>query len=135
MSGASPLRAAGFRARLVLYPAFWAAWLYIITWVLPWRQTNAGRDLMDLSTLGAAVVWPVLLYLWRPPQRGAVYLLEFLILHALLFPMLRLLPYAGMERLEGLFLVLLSIPPAAVGFALAYLVGRRRHRTGWGKQP
>lgn len=125
MTDRAPDRPTGFWVRLIVYPLFWAGWIYVIRLVLPWQQTNAGRDLSAYLTLGLAVLLlPPILYLLRPPWDGLGYVAEFLLLNFLLIPLPLVLPFSRLDRLWGLFVVFFIILPSVVGWALGYLVNR-----------
>lgn len=122
MTNSAPARPTGFWVRLIVYPLFWAGWIYVTTWVLPWHRTSAGRDLTAYLTMGLAMVLPPILYLWRPPRHGMGYVAEFLVLNFLLFPVLLVLPYERIQRLSGLLFVFSIMLPSVVGFGLSHLV-------------
>lgn len=81
MTSSAPARPTGLWVRLIVYPLFWAGWIFVIRSVLPWQQTNSGRDLSAFLTTGLAMVLPPILYLWRPPLDRVNYMAEFLVLN------------------------------------------------------
>lgn len=131
MTDPAPTRPTGFWVRLIMYPLFWAGWIYVTHRLLPWQQTSAGRNLTAYLTLGLAVVLPPILYLWRPPRDGLGYVAEFLVLNFLLFPVLLVL-YEGLDRLMGLVVVISIIVLSVAGFGLSYLVRRFLRKLGRG---